>query len=127
MEQTMQFSVEGWWATDMFSFLSGEPAAFNIEALEDTSFLILDKIGRDLIFEKIPGFERLMRILIENHLVAHQKRLNAALSLNAEERYLIFLKKYPDIVQRVPQHLVASYLGITPETLSRIRKNLISG
>jgi len=124
IEQTMQFSIEGWWATDIFSFLTGEPALYNIEAIEDSELLIIDKVGREKVFEKVPGFERLMRLLVEKNLVANQQRLNALMGQNADERYLSFIKKYPKIVQRVPQHMIASYLGITPETLSRIRKQL---
>ncbi len=124
IEQTMQLAIEGWWATDIFSFLTGEPALYNIEAIEDCDLLIIDKVGREKVFEKVPGFERLMRILIEKNLVANQQRLNALMGQNADERYTAFIKKYPKIVQRVPQHMIASYLGITPETLSRIRKQL---
>lgn len=122
VEQTMQLAIEGWWATDIYSFLTGEPAMYNIEAVEDCDLLIIDKIGRELLFEKVPAFERLMRILIEKNLVANQQRLNALMGQNADERYEAFLKKYPKIAQRVPQHMIASYLGISPETLSRIRK-----
>jgi len=124
IEQTMQLAIEGWWATDMYSFLTGEPAMYNIEAVEDCELLVIDKVGREKVFERVPGFERLMRILIEKNLVANQQRLNALMGQNADERYISFIKKYPQIVQRVPQHMIASYLGITPETLSRIRKQL---
>lgn len=124
IEQTMQLAIEGWWSTDMFSFLTGEPAMYNIEAVEDCELLVIDKVGREKVFERVPGFERLMRILIEKNLVANQQRLNALMGQNADERYISFIKKYPQIVQRVPQHMIASYLGITPETLSRIRKQL---
>ncbi len=124
LEQTMQIAVEGWWSTDMYSFLTGEPSIYNIEAIEDTEILVLDKIGREKIFESIPAFERLMRLLIEKNMVANQQRMNDFMSKNAEERYLKFTKSYPHILQRVPLHIIASYLGITPETLSRIRKQL---
>lgn len=125
-EHIYQIAIEGWWTSDIYSFLTGEPAIYNIEAVEDSELLIVDKVGRERIFERIPKFERFMRILIEKNVVANQHRLNSMMMLSAEERYLSFIKKYPQIVQRVPQHMVASYLGIKPETLSRIRKQLIS-
>jgi len=123
-EHIYQIAIEGWWTSDMYSFLTGEPAIYNIEAVEDSVLLIIDKVGREIIFEKIPKFERFMRILIEKNLVANQNRLNSMMMQSAEERYLSFIKKYPQLVKRVPQHMVASYLGIKPETLSRIRKQL---
>ncbi len=125
-EHIYQIAIEGWWTTDIYSFLTGEPAIYNIEAVEDSELLITDKVGRERIFERVPMFERFMRILIEKNVVANQHRLNSMMMLSAEERYLSFIKKYPQIVQRVPQHMIASYLGIKPETLSRIRKQLIS-
>ncbi len=125
-EHIYQIAIEGWWTADIYSFLTGEPAIYNIEAVEDSELLITDKVGRERIFERVPKFERFMRILIEKNVVANQHRLNSMMMLSAEERYLSFIKKYPQIVQRVPQHMIASYLGIKPETLSRIRKQLIS-
>jgi CRP-like cAMP-binding protein len=125
-EHIYQIAIEGWWTTDIYSFLTGESAIYNIEAVEDSELLITDKVGRERIFERVPKFERFMRILIEKNVVANQHRLNSMMMLSAEERYLSFIKKYPQIVQRVPQHMIASYLGIKPETLSRIRKQLIS-
>jgi CRP-like cAMP-binding protein len=125
-EHIYQIAIEGWWTSDIYSFLTGEPAIYNIEAVEDSELLITDKVGRERIFERVPKFERFMRILIEKNVVANQHRLNSMMMLSAEERYLSFIKKYPQIVQRVPQHMIASYLGIKPETLSRIRKQLIS-
>ncbi len=123
-ERIYQFATEGWWTTDMYSFLTGEPAIYNIEAIEDSEILIIDRAGREKIFEQVPKFERFMRMLIEKNVVANQSRLNDMMGQTAEKRYLSFIKKYPHIVQRVPQHMVASYLGISPETLSRIRKQL---
>jgi len=123
-EHISQIGIEGWWAADMYSFLTGEPSSSNIDAIEDSELLILDKVGREAIFDEVPQFERFMRILLEKNMVANQHRLNSMMSHTAEERYVTFIKKYPKIVQRVPQHMIASYLGITPETLSRVRKQL---
>jgi CRP-like cAMP-binding protein len=121
-EHIFQFAIEGWWMGDMYSFLTGEPATMNIEALEDSELIVMDLASRERIFEQVPKFERFMRILLEKNYIANQRRVNAMLGQTAEERYRAYINKYPQIVQRVPQHMIASYLGITPETLSRVRK-----
>jgi CRP-like cAMP-binding protein len=125
-EHILQFALEGWWIADMYSFLTGEPSTYDIDALEDTEVLLLTREANEKLYEKVPKFERYFRILIQNSMVAMQRRLSGTLSLSAEGKYLKLTETYPDIIQRVPQHLVASYLGITPETLSRIRKQLAS-
>jgi CRP-like cAMP-binding protein len=122
VEHVYQFAIEGWWVSDMYSHLTGEPATYNIEALEDSVIVVMDIESRDQIFTKVPQYEHFTRILLEKNYVANQRRLNLMLGSSAEERYLIFINKYPEIVQRVPQHSIASYLGIAPESLSRIRK-----
>lgn len=106
----------------MFSFLTGEAAAYNIEAIEESEVLIMDMSGRDKIFNKVPQFERYMRILLEKNYIANQQRLNSIMSNTAEVRYRNYIKKYPLIANRVPLKTIASYLGIAPESLSRIRK-----
>lgn len=121
-EHILQFASEGWWAADLASYLTGEPSLFHIEALEDTELLLLSKPSWDRLMEAIPKMEHYFRILIQNHLVATQKRLIQSFSETAEEKYLKFTKTYPDCVQRVPQHMIASYLGVSRETLSRLRK-----
>lgn len=123
-EHVFQIAIEGWWISDMYSHLTGESATFTIEALEDCELLILDLEARETIFKQIPNYERFHRILLERNYVATQRRVNSMLSSSAEERYLAFINKYPQIVQRVPQLVIASYLGIAPESLSRIRKQL---
>ena len=123
-EHVFQIALEGWWISDMYSHLTGEPANFNIEALEDCELVVMDKEAREKILKEVPGYERFHRILLENNYVATQRRVNSMLSSSAEERYLAFIEKYPQIVQRVPQLVIASYLGITAESLSRIRKQL---
>jgi CRP-like cAMP-binding protein len=125
-EHILQFALEGWWIADMYSFLTGEPSVYDIDALEDSAVLLLSREANEKLYEKIPKFERYFRILIQNSMIAMQRRLSGSLSLTAEGNYLKLTETYPDIIQRVPQHLVASYLGITPETLSRIRKQLAS-
>lgn len=123
-EHILNFALPGWWIADMYSLISQKPAILNIEAVADAEVCLLSRQNRDILFEKVPKFERLFRILIENSLVANQQRLLDNLSSTAEERYLRFIKKYPSIPECVPQHNIASYLGITPEFLSKIRARL---
>ena len=125
-EHILQFASEGWWIADLSSFLTGEPSVFNIDALEDAELLLITKPSWELLMQKIPRLEHYFRILIQNHLISTQKRLMQSLSEQAEERYIRFSKTYPECMQRVPQHMIASYLGISRETLSRIRKQLMA-
>ena len=124
-EHILQFASEGWWMADLSSFLTGEPSVFNMDALEDAELLLITQPSWELLLQKIPKLEHYFRILIQNHLITTQKRLLQSLSEQAEERYIRFTKTYPDCVRRVPQHMIASYLGISRETLSRIRKQLV--
>ncbi|HLL41570.1 MAG TPA: hypothetical protein VK369_00460, partial [Segetibacter sp.] len=96
----------------------------NIDALEDVDLLLLTKPSWEQAMEKLPALERYFRMIIQNHLVSTQKRLLQSLAETAEEKYNRFLATYPECVQRVPQHMVASYLGVSRETLSRIRKQV---
>ena len=123
-EPILQFSMEGWWIADLYSFLTDEPSQFNIEALEDCELLLITKENWNILLEKVPAFERYFRILIQNNLIATQRRLMSSLSETAEEKYTKLLDNFPGCIQRVPQHMIASYLGITPETLSRIRRRI---
>ena len=123
-EHVMQFAFEGWWSGDQFSFLTGEPSVYNIDALEDCELLLLSKKAEDEMMAKVPKMERYFRILLQNSLIATQRRLISSLSRTAEEKYNELVQSCPTIPQRVPQHMMASYLGITPETLSRIRRQL---
>ena len=121
-EHVIQFAFEGWWISDQYSFLTGEPSVYNMDALEDSELLLLTKQAEEEIMDRIPGFERFFRILLQNNLINMQRRLVGSLSKSAEARYFDLIESCPTIPQRVPQHMMASFLGITPETLSRIRK-----
>lgn len=123
-EHILSFATRDWFIADLYSLLSRKPAILNIEAIDDTEVLLLSRRNQQLLYEKVPKFERLFRILVENALVASQQRLIDNMSVPAEERYLNFIKKYPDIPACVPQRSIASYLGITPEFLSKIRARL---
>lgn len=123
-EHILSFAMRDWWIADMYSYISRKPAILTIEAIADSEVLLLSYENQQLLYEKVPKFERFFRILVENSLVANQERLIDNLSSTAEERYLRFIKKYPAIPSCVPQLSIASYLGITPEFLSKIRGRL---
>ena len=125
-EHILQFAPEGWWIADLFSFFTGESSAYNIDAIEDSELLLITNPAIEQLYERVPKFERYFRILTQNNMVAMQKRLTSELSSSAEEKYLKLISAYPNIVARVPQHMIASFLGLTPETLSRIRKKIVS-
>jgi len=125
-EHIIQFAPEGWWISDVYSFLTGEAAVYNIEAIEDSELLLISKSSLDELYERVPKFERYFRLLSQANMVATHRRLTSTLSASADEKYLRLHSAYPNIVARVPQHMIASYLGITPETLSRVRKRIVS-
>jgi len=123
-EHIIQFAIEDWWISDPNSFLSGLPSTYNIDALEDSEVLLLEKSAREKLLNSCPKMERFFRILIEANFVTTQRRITDSLSTSAEERYLKFIKTYPKLIEQVSQNQIASYLGITPQSLSRIRKEL---
>lgn len=125
-EHIVQFAPEDWWMADMYSFLTGEASNCNIDALEDTEMLLITKASQDQMVLQIPKMERYLRLLMQSHLISLQRRLISSLNFTAEDKYLQLLAVSPNLIQRVPQHQVASYLGITPETLSRIRRQIAS-
>ena len=115
---------ENWYIGDLYSFLTGQPGTLYISALEDTEILQIDKHTLDQLLIAVPTMERYFRILFQNAFVASQARVMEGISFTAKQRYALFLDRYPTIQQRIPQYLIASYLGITQETLSRIRSQL---
>lgn len=123
-EHIIQFAMEDWWIADIYSFLTGEASVYNIDALEDAELLLITKAAQDEMVLKIPKMERYLRLLMQSSLIALQRRLISSLNYTAEDKYLQLLAVCPTIIQRVPQHYIASYLGITPETLSRIRRQM---
>lgn len=124
-EATIMFAVADWWVTDMFCFLNAKPAMMYIEAIEDSCIFQLSKENLEKLFYTVPKFEKFFRILMQNAYTREQLRMIETLSLSAEDRYDSFLFKYPHIASAVTQKQIASYLGITPEFLSAIRKNKI--
>jgi CRP-like cAMP-binding protein len=121
-EATIMFAVKDWWVTDMFCFVNKRPAMMFIEAIEDSTVLQLQKEDLDELLVRMPVFERFFRILMQNAYIREQLRVIQNLSMPAQDRYDRFLEKYPQIAQQVTQKQIASYLGITPEFLSKIRQ-----
>lgn len=123
-EHIVQFAIEGWWISDLNSFIEQAPATFHVQAIEDTVVLELPYEQLEKLYTEIPKMERYFRIITQRAFVAFQQRIVQNLSMDAEARYIAFQKKYPKIELRIPQRLVASYLGISPEFLSKIKKRL---
>jgi CRP-like cAMP-binding protein len=123
-EHIVQFAPETWWLADSTSLNSGAPSSFFVDAIEDSELLLIDGPSHQAIVETVPSYAAAFRSGLQRHAAAKDQRIVSSLSATAEARYQEFLRMYPSIVQRVPQSMLASYLGMTPETLSRIRKNL---
>ncbi len=123
-EHVVQFAIADWWISDAESFLSGRKAEHSIDALQDSEVLLLEKSSRDEMLDTAPRADRFFRILQESGFLASRRRIESFLGDSAEERYLAFVTTYPALIEQIPQHQIASYLGITPQSLSRIRKDL---
>ncbi|NIT52843.1 MAG: Crp/Fnr family transcriptional regulator, partial [candidate division Zixibacteria bacterium] len=120
-QHVIRFAFEGWWMANLQSFFTKKPTNLNIEVLEDSELLMLDWQNHEQLLEQIPAYERYQRIMFQNAYVALQQRVENALGLTAEERYNHLIEQNPEFLNRVPLNLVASYLGMSPETLSRVR------
>lgn len=120
-EHVIVFGPEDWWVGDLYSFLSDKPSDCNIDCLEDTEVLQFNRAGQEQLFQQAPKFERFFRIIVQNAYMAAISRITSNLKKSAAERYDDFINRYPHIEQRVPNHQIASYLGVTPQSLSRIR------
>ena len=119
VEHIVKFAVEHWWIADRDSLLSGEPAKLNIDAVEDSEAVLISKEDFDVICQQIPPFNDMVNNLLQSAYNASQNRILANISLSACEKYEYFLQRYPDLALRIPQSMIASYLGISPETLDR--------
>ncbi|KAA2242725.1 Crp/Fnr family transcriptional regulator [Chitinophaga agrisoli] len=126
-EHIIRFAMEGWTISDLDSFMTSEPSIYNIDALEDTEIIFIPKSAWEEVKKVVPQYELFIRLELMAAYSDMQKRITALISLTPEETYTYFVSVYPCIVQRVPQHMIASYLGLTPETLSRVRKRLFTG
>src|SRR5207247_1028502 len=125
IDHISRLSIENWWVGDRESSIMLTPSIYYIDAWEDTDVLLTTNADFLKYLNHIAAFEELFRKLDERHAFAMQKRLNAAISMTAEQRYFDLEKTYPEFLQRFPQHIIASYLGITKETLSRIRTQTV--
>lgn len=125
-EHILRFTPEDWWTGDLASFLSGKPSIYNVDCLEDTEVLRITYADLETLFERVPKMNKYFRLLYQRSIISYNLRLLSNLSKSASDRYEEFVKRYPDIDQRVPNHQVASYLGITPQSLSRIRSQSIT-
>ncbi len=123
-EHIITFGIEAWWVGDLGSLITQTPADFNVQCLENSEVIQISYTDLEALYEAIPKLERFFRLIIQKAYVHTQKRIVRNYSLSARERYLLFLDEYPEIVQRVPQYMIASYLGITKEFLSTIRNQI---
>jgi CRP-like cAMP-binding protein len=120
-EHIIRFAAENWWISDRESLLTRTASKFNIDAIEDTDVLLFEKSSMDLIMNKVPKFGKMVNDMLDKSFITFQNRLNEVISNTAETKYSNFVQRYPDFSLRVPQAMIASYLGIKPETLSRLR------
>ena len=123
-EHILQFAPENWFVTDRESVFFKQPSLYFIQAVEKSTIYFIENDFFFSLSKDNPAFLEYNNNLLHNHIRHLQKRINLLLSATAEERYLDFIKDYPDLLLRVPQLMIASYLGITPESLSRVRKDL---
>ncbi|WP_057936717.1 Crp/Fnr family transcriptional regulator [Algoriphagus resistens] len=125
-EYVVQLSIENWWVGDRESYTTSNPSIYNIDAWEDTELLLISRPRVLELLQRCPAFAETSRIMDERNSIASLKRLTTSISAGAEKRYLAFVSSYPDLVKRFPQHIIASYLGVTKDTLSRIRRQFLN-
>ncbi len=126
VEQTIQFAIEDWWMTDLTAFHSGNIAEFSVQAIENTEVMQIDKQAFEELLEKFPKMERYFNKIYQRAYAASLLRVKHIFSLSKEEFYNNFITKYPAFIQRIPQYILASFLGFTPEYLSELRKKRLS-
>ncbi len=119
------FAWEGWWISDFSAFIFGDVSTLNIDAIEDTTLLLLSRELYKKMLKDVPVMERYFRILYQNSLATKDSRLISANTHTSEEKYAMFLNTYPSISKRLPQNLIASYLGLSAETISRIKRRVV--
>ena len=124
-EHISRFGLESWWISDHESLINLTPSPYFIEMLEDSELLIITLPNANELRNKSRCFDLTVRVLDQFQAIAMQKRIHAAIAMTAEERYCDLLRTYPQFLERFPMNMIASYLGLSPETLSRIRKNVI--
>ena len=125
-EHIIQFGMATWWVGDLHSFLTDTPSRYNIDCIEDTEVLQIPRVEMEKMYDRVPKLERFFRLLVQKAYVASMERIYSNLSKPAPQRYKEFIEKYPLLEQRIPNHQIASFLGITPQSLSRIRSQSLS-
>ena len=125
-EQVLYFAQQNWWITDIDSFTNEKPSHLYIEALEDSEVLLISKNDKEFAYKNIPEIEKLFRIMTQKTHIALQRRMIDNLSKTADQRYLDFIEKYPQLFQRLTNLQIAAYLGISHEFLSKIRRKILS-
>ncbi|MEP4533205.1 MAG: Crp/Fnr family transcriptional regulator [Cyclobacteriaceae bacterium] len=123
-EHILQFGIKGWWVNDLYAYLTQKPATYYIQAITDSVVLQIHRDRLDQLYDEVPAMDRFYRIKTQNGYVALQERTIHSMSRAAEHRYIEFISRYRDMEQQIPQYMIASYLGITPEHLSAIRKKI---
>lgn len=123
-EVILQFAIEDWWVSDIASFHNHAPSNMFIETLEECELLVLSPQTKEQLLTEVPKLERMFRLMVQKNLSVLQKRFLNTITTSAQEKYLDFIERYPTIPQRVAQHYIASYLGISAEFLSKVRTKL---
>ena len=124
-EQILYFAIENWWISDIDSFVNGIPSKLTIQALEDSEILLISRESKEKLYQEMPEVERLMRLKFQRSIIALQRRIIDNLSKSSEERYIEFLQDYPETARRLTNIQIAAYLGVTPESLSRVRRKIV--
>lgn len=124
VEHVLDFLIEEWWADDLYSFLTQTPSKSSIKAIEDSDVLQISKNDLETLYQKAPQFERFFRLLFQKAYISQRDQINQMLSTSAEERYLQFLKRKPYAPDRFSQKDIASYLGVTPQFFSSLKKKM---
>ncbi|MEJ6979376.1 Crp/Fnr family transcriptional regulator [Pedobacter sp. P351] len=124
-ERIVRLGIENWWMGDFESFVMLTPSMYNIDAFEDSDLLIITNEQMQNLRAQVPVMDNVIKMMDQKRAIAYEKRIRVSISYTAEDRYVDLQKTYPDLLQRFPQNMIASYLGISPETLSRIRKQMM--
>ena len=122
VEQITQFALDGWWISDYQSFINNSPSDYTIQAIEDSRVISIDNQNLEILLSKIPRMERYFRIMMQKAVAGAQLRSKLLYEMSKEEFYVHFSTSFPEFMLRVPQYMIASYLGLTPEYLSELRK-----
>lgn len=120
-EYVLRFAKENGWISDCESLYMGTPSKFNIDAIEDSEVLLFENDAKDMLIEKLPAFAKMVNIMKNESSITFQSRIHESITNTSRQKYQSFVKRFPDLARRVPQAMIASYLGIKPETLSRLR------